>query len=88
MVQAFGLLVQPAEALGDGLGSELRGVACPSDRELVLSKRKQRSWRESGVRETGTEALASFPAHKRGGLRLREGGPHPLALALGPVTTP
>jgi len=44
VVQAVVPLHLPAEALRDGLGSELWGVACPSDRELVLSKRKQKSW--------------------------------------------
>lgn len=44
VAQAVGLLDQSTEVLGDGLGSELWGLACPSDRELVLSKRKQMSW--------------------------------------------
>ena len=76
VVQAVVRLDLPAEALGDGLGSELWAVACPSDWELEA---EELVWRESGGRETGAEAPASFPASL--GRRV-----HPLALAPGPVT--
>lgn len=60
-------------------GSELWAMACPSAWELVLSKQAEELvWRESEGRESETEAQASFPALKGGGLYLQEAGPIPL----------
>ena len=74
VVQAAVRLDLPAEALGDGLDSELWAVACPSDWELGA---EELVWRESGGREMGVEAPARFPACNGRGPHLREGGASP-----------